>query len=112
MLPSMAAPRSSSSFCIRGRTTRQNTARMTMKHTADQMMSYQAGISGLGAASSACSAANTTRAFSILSPYVESAGSEAEDEAGGDTDEGRGLGEGWEERRRGRERGRTGRTGW
>ena len=53
-----------------GSATFQKMKRMTMKHTDDQMMSYQAGRSGLGVSCS--SAASVTRALSILSPYVES----------------------------------------
>src|SRR6478752_9574819 len=91
MLPSMAALRSSSIFFSRGRATLQKMKRMMMKHTDDHTMSYHAGRSGLGASS--VSAASVTRAFSILSPYVEVVGSVAEDEGGGDADEGERLGE-------------------
>ena len=65
MLPSMAAERSSSSAFIFGRATFQKTNRMMTKQSADQMMSYHAGMSGFCAAPS--SAAYATR-LCILSP--------------------------------------------
>src|SRR5690606_9389182 len=91
MLPSMAAARSSSMAVSLGIATFHSTTRMMTKQIADQKISYGCGISGLGA----CSSAAVTRAFSILSPYVSEDGSVvAEDEAGGDADEGERLGEG------------------
>src|SRR5690606_16102401 len=77
MFPSIAAARSSSMAVSLGMATFHTTTRMMTKQIADQKMSYEAGTSGLGASSAA-----VTRAFSILSPYVLEAGSEAEDEAG------------------------------
>src|ERR1700712_3811934 len=94
MFPSIAAVRASRIVFIRGRPYRTTTKAITAKMTSDQARSGSSGSSGPSDEFPPELVPAIRMAPPMTSPFEKVAGGSAEDEAGGDADEGERLGEG------------------